>query len=733
MPLHQLVSLAVSWNVSPMAQNVPPFHVVLIVHAHQPSGNFEHVFEECYKTSYDAFLCLVEEHPRIRLALHYSGPLLQWIEKNHPEYFERLRRLVALGQVELIGGGFYEPILISIPEADRHEQITRLADYIEKHFGKRPTGAWLAERVWEPQLPSSLAAANVSYTLVDDLPFLAAGFEAQELFGPYIAEDCGKSVWLFPGLKALRYLIPFRKVEECVAYFKNAAITHPGGAAAFGDDMEKFGVWPGTFEHCYTDGWLNDFFTALEENADWLKTVTPSECIASHVPLGRADLPTASYAEMMEWVLPTSTRLRYFALHKEFSSRPDVMEFIRGAGWRGFFRKYAESNLLHKKMLRVSACVAGVPPRRASAEHTSQVQEARDRLLRGQGNDAYWHGVFGGLYAPHLRTELWRNLVRAETLVDQLTPGNSVPRVEFLDYDADGDSELLFSAPEYQALLKPSDGATLSAFDFRPAAATLINSMKRRPEAYHSRLREAATSTPNASAAVSIHDQVRVKEPNLERFLQYDHFARHAFRLIFFDPIRTFDEYEKLQLKELPGPAAGDFQIRHSSSNYAVLVHEQILPEFAVDPAKPPRMVITKHFLFGPAPQGCEVSCDISFTLTSPLNAPLRLGLESVINLLAPTEGNRFFETPTGHQNLRYSGSLPSPLLRMEDGWQRVRITLHASGSEAFWVAPIETVSESEGGFERVYQGSQILALWRPDVTKKTSFSARLMWRIESL
>ncbi|HXY01370.1 MAG TPA: alpha-amylase/4-alpha-glucanotransferase domain-containing protein [Candidatus Limnocylindrales bacterium] len=715
-----------------MTKTGSPFHLVLIIHAHQPAGNFEHVFEECFQHSYDAFLSLVEKHPGIRLAIHYSGPLLLWIEKHHPSYFDRLRALVGSGQVELIGGGFYEPILISIPEADRYEQITRLADYIEKHFGKRPNGLWLTERVWEPQLPSSLAAANVGYTLVDDLPFLTAGFDPEELFGPYIAEDCGKSVWLFPGLKELRYLIPFRLVEESIAYFKNAAQAHPGGVAAFGDDMEKFGVWPGTFEHCYKDGWLEKFFTALDDNAGWLKTITPSECIASHTPLGRADLPTASYAEMMEWVLPTSTRLRFYALHKEFASRPDLLPFLRGSGWRGFLRKYPESNLLHKKMLRVSACVASVPQRRSSPEHNASLLEARDLMLRGQGNDAYWHGVFGGLYAPHLRTELWRKLVRAETLVDQLTPGGQIPRVEFLDYDADGNSELLFTAPEYQALLKPSDGATLAAVDFRPCAATLINSVQRRPEAYHSRLREAASAGPSAASAVSIHDQVRVKEPNLERFLRYDRFPRHSFRLLLFDQSRTADDYAALQLNELVPPAAGNYEIRHSSANYADLVLEQELPEFTTDPTNPPRLTITKHFLFGPAPQGCELSCDISLTTSAPLARPLRLGIESVINFLAPTEPDRFFETPAGPRNLRFTGTLPRPVLRLEDGWQRIRATLHAPASEEFWIAPIETVSESEGGFERVYQGSQILAVWKPDLTKATSFSARLMWRVEA-
>ena len=47
---------------------------------------------------------------------------------------------MARGQVEMIGGGYYEPILISIPPEDRREQIERLGDYIEKHFGQRPSG-----------------------------------------------------------------------------------------------------------------------------------------------------------------------------------------------------------------------------------------------------------------------------------------------------------------------------------------------------------------------------------------------------------------------------------------------------------------------------------------------------------------------------------------------------------------------------------------------------------------
>src|SRR5262249_5120774 len=154
-------------------------------------------------------------------------------------------------------------------------QLTQLSAYIEQHFGKRPSGAWLAERVWEPQLPSILANSGVGYTFVDDIHFLSAGFEPEELFQAYIAEDRGYVVRLFPGLKDLRYLIPFGSVSDLLKYLRDSAGAHPGGAAAMGDDMEKFGVWPGTAKHCYEDGWLEQFFLALEKNSDWLKAVTP--------------------------------------------------------------------------------------------------------------------------------------------------------------------------------------------------------------------------------------------------------------------------------------------------------------------------------------------------------------------------------------------------------------------------------------------------------------------------
>ncbi len=132
--------------------------------------------------------------------------------------------------------------------------------------------------MWEPQIPSSLAPAKVEYTLLDDNHFLGAGFELGQLHGYYTAEDLCHTVKVLPGLKKLRYLIPFSDVNETIQFLYAASNEHPGGFAAMGDDLEKFGVWPGTYDLCYRDGWLENFFLALERCGDWLEVSTPGVC-----------------------------------------------------------------------------------------------------------------------------------------------------------------------------------------------------------------------------------------------------------------------------------------------------------------------------------------------------------------------------------------------------------------------------------------------------------------------
>jgi 4-alpha-glucanotransferase len=62
--------------------------------------------------------------------------------------------------------------------------------------------------------------------------------------------------------------------------------------------------------------------------------------------------------------------------------------------------------------------------------------------------------------------------------------------------------------------------------------------------------------------------------------------------------------------------------------------------------------------------------------------------------------------------------------VRLVDEWQDVAVEIEARGASQLWIAPIETVSESEEGFERVYQGSQILGVWNVTLDPAQPWSA---------
>ena len=288
-----------------------PIRFCLALHNHQPVGNFESVFEQAYQDSYLPFLDVFESYPDLRLSLHTSGPLLEWLDLNHEDYVDRLAALVAADRIEIIGGAFYEPILTMIPRGDRIGQITRYTAWLESRLGAQVRGMWVPERVWEQSLTSDLVDAGVRYTLLDDFHFRNAGLSEDQLHGYYVTEDEGRLLTIFSGSEHMRYIIPFGDPQQSIDYLGHVNAHHPGAVVVFGDDGEKFGTWPETKQHVYDDGWLRRFFDLLTENQHWIKTTTLSEALTSTPPLGKVYLPAGSYREMTEWALPTPRQIEY--------------------------------------------------------------------------------------------------------------------------------------------------------------------------------------------------------------------------------------------------------------------------------------------------------------------------------------------------------------------------------------------------------------------------------------
>ncbi len=341
---------------------------LLCVHNHQPTGNFDGVFEMACKMAYEPFLEVLERHPGIRLTLHFSGCLLDWMEQHRPATVERIAALVDANRVELMGGGYYEPILAMLPDRDKIGQIESFREYLEKRFNTKIRGAWLTERVWEQSLTTPLVQAGVEYVIVDDSHFRNAGLQDDQLDGYYLTEDQGNLLSVFSGSERLRYLIPFDDPCKTIELLGSLADEAREGWAeerivAYADDGEKFGFWPETHKLVYEEGWLDRFFDEIEQRAYWINLMTLGEAVDRFPPRGIIYLPDASYREMMEWAMPADTLMQLedcTAQLKECGVYDQTKRFLRGGMWRNFKHKYPEMNDMYGRMLRISEKVKNI-------------------------------------------------------------------------------------------------------------------------------------------------------------------------------------------------------------------------------------------------------------------------------------------------------------------------------------------------------------------------------------
>ena len=480
----------------------PPLRFVFGLHLHQPVGNFDHVMADHVRDVYRPIIERATVAGFVPLTLHVSGPLLEWLDEHDTAWVDMIGRLAADGRQELLLAGFDEPILASLPRPDRLEQIGRMREYLKRRFGVDATGLWLTERVWQPELAADLAEAGVEYALVDDRHFLVSGFRHDELHRPHHTESDNRRVGLLAIDERLRYLIPFRPPEETAAYLRQLR-AEGHGLAVLADDGEKFGGWPGTKEWVYGSGWLDTFLQTMERltTAGEIKLTTGREAFREVPSGGLAYLGTASYREMEKWSLPPRAQQELTQLEEELGPKhlAAASSFVRGGHWHHFLVKYPESNRMHKTMVALSTLSRsrGDPP------------EARRAIGRAQCNDAYWHGVFGGLYLPHLRHAIWRQLAIAERVLRQ---GESLA-CEELDLDYDGYPELWVHSAHFSAVISPRRGGAIDMLTRFSDLTNLADVLTRRRESYHEIPKKTAHGHGESKDGTqSIHDIERASK-----------------------------------------------------------------------------------------------------------------------------------------------------------------------------------------------------------------------------
>jgi alpha-amylase len=462
------------------------------------------------------------------------------------------------------------------------------------------------------------------------------------------------------------------------------------------DDGEKFGSWPGTHKHCYEDGWLSDFLTNLVQS-DFIQTTLLSQYLESSPPLGRIYLDNASYEEMGEWVLPPRVYEQYESLKKNL---PPNFSLLRGGYFRNFLVKYPESNRLHKRMLYVS--------KKINKSNSKNKKAARIELFKGQCNDVYWHGIFGGLYLPHLRNGVYQHLVKAAKM---LTADKKAKPILY-DFDACGKKEIIFDNQEIFLVASPRQGGAIQCLDIKKYGINLFDIISRRQESYHQRIKSTLESgSPSAEPVKTIHSELKLKDTDIKHYLIYDNYERLALLDHFLNLEVKVEDFYYNRFQET-------YNIINQNRSYALHQNGVSLSTNGVCPNS--SGILNKTILHNS--NRIRFTYDLKEIAVSSAN-PIRFGVEFGFRPLKHLAiGNRQIDNASiGQLEKTKDGSML--ILDPE-----VEINLNSVDTPFdLWYFPIYSVSSSESGLERIYQGTVLLLSWllnRPD----TKLTFQLTW-----
>lgn len=476
-----------------------PLPFVFGLHLHQPLGNFDTVFESHTDEVYWPLLVRLIERGTTPLTLHISGPLLEWLEARRHRLLDHIGRAVADGAIEVIASGLYEPVLPVLPRRERVEQVEAMRARIRRRFGVEARGLWLTERVWEPDLAVDLSRAGIDWAFVDDRHIRITGVPGTRVARPWRAVAAQHRITLLPIDEQLRYLVPFRPVRELEQALRNRRAVG-ASLALVADDGEKFGGWPGTRRWVWDEGWIEAFCDTIERLGDErvIELVGGSGAVDRVPAEGPLAPGSASYLEMEEWALPPTAAQTVDdarALLLRDPAGHAGRGFVRGGHWRHFFARYSESARMQLQTDRLQAL----------ARDRDAAPEVLDLLARARCNDAYWHGVFGGLYLPHLRRHVWSCLAGAEA---RLRAGQPITAEEC---EGVGGPELRVHGARFSAALALHRGGALVEYVDFEARRNLADVVTRRRERYHRLGSEGGPGIPSESSSLaggvpSIHE-----------------------------------------------------------------------------------------------------------------------------------------------------------------------------------------------------------------------------------
>jgi alpha-amylase len=392
-----------------------------------------------------------------------------------------LEEMVLRKQIELLGGGFFGPLMPLIPGPDRLGQIELLTTFIRRSFGKRPRGCWLPDYAWEPSLTSSLQSCGFDYSFLPERHFRRAGIAPEDLGSPVMTEDQGKSLIVFPVFDLLESFPTPIPLEEALSHLVAQVGEQRLYTVLFPGEAVKT-LWAASKLES-PDVFFERSFAALQREVLQFETTTPLRYLKGVRDFSRAYFPGCASAQLMERSMPAETESRRVRAKKGtgkaadapkmiFPESEDSPSIVVGSPRRLLLR-HEESLALYAKMHYVRILVGQL------RGDKSRKKTAQEELWRGQCGGAYWRGATGGIARLPVRAAAYAALIEAEKITRQR--GSFAPGIISADMDFDGAKEIIYQGADYNAYVQLR-GACLAELDSFKTRTNYVNVLDSRAE-----------------------------------------------------------------------------------------------------------------------------------------------------------------------------------------------------------------------------------------------------------
>ena len=637
-----------------------------------PIGIMPDEMEETYQNYYRPLLKALYAHPQIHLVLFFSGNLLKWLEKHHGEFFDVLVEMVKRRQLEILGGGYYAPMLNLISKQDSIGQIELLTTYLRRNFGRRPRGCWITEQIWEPFMPSTLKSAGMDYVFLNEYHFWKAGFEERDFYTPCITEDQGKTVMVFPMVHDV-----YQNFWQMTPDEIRKKITD----VKSGRDDQVISLIH-TMHHNEKDATdiethLENILSCLDEllAAKKIDTILPSRYLRKNQRFSRGYFPATSFDEMQAY--GSSDDFGNY-LHRKgtLTSGMGRTGYYYGNLFRQNLSRYNEVNLMYAKMQFVQSLTTQI------RGDIYRRKAAREELWRGQSNAPFWHGERGGVYENNYRKEIYAALIRSEKLTRE--QGIFAPSILSLDFDMDGLDEFLYQGNQINAYIH-SMGGILFELDFLPSPWNYLDTMGRYPEVYHGSGQEAQG---------------------------YDAYPRKSFVDHFLQPDVTIEHFTRMIWEGGCDFANTRYDIKGTTG---AMKKKLEIPLFAegILRQNAQRVSLEKTYSFS------RRTIQVQYCITNTNESELHTIFSPEINLSFVSNNVKHLRFYSSSQkNKKVETDLSALELEsisqviFEDQFNKVRIEVLFSPDTNCWSLPLNTEHLNRNHWQETYQASTLLPRW---------------------